>query len=468
MGKVSVLIEREVDLADAFALFDAALTSEDEAHKQAESLAEDLSGFGLELTGDTIPIPYFGKGVIQGKGKRDESAKAPLGFAAFSSLEENPDEHSERQIFSCDVDESSLEDLRNKPGVTVWPNSELTLYSCGCCCDSGSDVIDSARSWHNRIDCSPFRPAATIADIRCLLGVGSVWCHGFRGQNVGVAVIDEGVNGATYPVVGGFSRPGAQLPGSAAITSHGSMCAADVLVAAPAAKIYDYPFLGIPNSGGAITMFNAALNERRRTGYPQITTNSYGFVWIPPKSTSPNHEIHDIDHPLHRKIREVIAAGMTTFFAAGNCGKQCPSGRCRANSVGPGKSIHASSALHDVITIAAVNSRHERIGYSSQGPGMFTKHKPDFSAYSHFYGNIGPGRPAGGDASRFDNGTSAATPVAAGVAALLLSAFPDLTPKEMNEALKAGRIDIGRPGWDYDTGYGVVNAAASFARLSAK
>jgi subtilisin family serine protease len=212
-------------------------------------------------------------------------------------------------------------------------------------------------------------------------------------------------------------------------------------------------------------MFQAVLEQRRRDGTPQIANNSYGFVGIPPRDSFPTHEIHDLNHPLHRKVREVITSGCTTFFAAGNCGSECPSGACHPSGIGAGRSIHGSNALKEVITIAAVNSRHDRIGYSSQGPGMFERQKPDLACYSHFFGNFGPGRPAGGDLNSFDNGTSAATPVAAGVAALLLSAFPGMTPVRMRQALLAGAIDIGRPGWDAETGFGVINAGASYQFL---
>ena len=65
----------------------------------------------------------------------------------------------------------------------------------------------------------------------------------------------------------------------------------------------------------------------------------------------------------------------------------------------------------------------------------------------------------------FDNGTSAATPTAAGVAALMLSRFPSVKPERLRDALKAGAIEIGQPGWDALTGHGAVNAAATYARL---
>jgi subtilisin family serine protease len=314
------------------------------------------------------------------------------------------------------------------------------------------------------VDCRPFKPAASIDEIRELLGVSPLFNKDFRGRGVVVGIIDEGVNGDEYPVDDGFVRTGAPAPGSAPIASHGSMCAADVLIAAPDARLYDYPFLGQPRSGGALAMFQAVLEHRRLDGTPHLTNNSYGFTGVPPKAQFPNHEVFDIDHPVHRKVREVIVSGAAAFFAAGNCGEACPSGNCQATGIGPGHSIHGSNSLVEVITIAAVNSRHERIGYSSQGPGMFEPTKPDLAAYSHIFGNFGPGRP-GGTEVPFDNGTSAATPVAAGVGALLLSARPDITPAQLRDALIEGATPVGQPGWNADFGHGVLHAGSAFSAL---
>lgn len=461
MPKISVLIEVESSSRDAFALHAAAFESVTESIKQSEALIEDLGDFGLEVMGDFAPVPMFSQ----------ETVFAPIemeGFAAFASLTENPDRESSSMVIAAEVEAARLDKLKSRSGGKVWPNSALTLLSESADRASSAEMeghlFDLARSGGG-VDCRPFRPAVTIDVIRTLLGVDAVWRDGFRGQNVVVGIIDEGVDGTVYPVVGGFSRPDARPPGAAPITSHGSMCAADVLVAAPAAKIYDYPFLGVPNSGGALQMFQAVLDQRRHDGTPHLTNNSYGFVGVPPRLSAPNHEIWDINHPLHRKVREVVASGAACFFAAGNCGSDCPSGKCHLSGIGPGKSIHASNSLEEVITVAAVNSRHERIGYSSQGPGMFEKRKPDVAAYTHFFGNFGPGRPGGEADSPFDNGTSAATPVAAGVAALLMSAVKSLTTDRLRAALVAGAVDIGKQGWDNETGHGVINAAAAYAFL---
>ena len=465
MARVNVLLEVKREQSEAFAMHGAAIESIEETLNQAESVVADLTGYGLEVTDEIAPVPLFPDRVVQ----------EDPGFITFASEEENRDVTAESVVVAAEVERASLEELSAEDNVTVWANSELTFFD-GCGCEgersvaeldggpSGTafseDLFDMALS-AGGIDCRPYRPAVTMRVIRDLLGVRRAWNHGFRGQNVVVGIIDEGVN-RLYPVVGGLTHPDVPRPGSAPISSHGSMCAADVLVAAPAAKLYDYPFLGVPRSGGALAMFQAVLDQRRRDGTPHLTNNSYGFVGRPRREQAPNHEIWDINHPMHRKVREVIASGAPAFFAAGNCGADCPSGKCDPSGIGPEKSIHASNSLAEVITVAAVNSRHQRIGYSSQGPGGFEQQKPDVASYSHLFGNFGPGRPADGGTSSFDNGTSAATPVAAGVGALLMSAFPGLRPDRLKQALIAGAINLGTPGWDADTGFGVVNAASSY------
>lgn len=464
MTKVSVLIEVDATHNEAFAAFEDAVGSETESTRQHEQLLEPLAGLDIELEGDAIPVPMF-------IAPAAATAAVPTGFEAFSVPETNPDMTSATVVVSALVDSATLDELNARADVRVWPNSELTIFADWdpALRDVQDEPTESvavldAPGAPAGLDCRPFKPGIDVDSIRELLNVAAAWDDGFRGEGVVVGIIDEGIDGTVYPVIGGFSRPGAQAPGTAPITSHGSMCAADVLVAAPDAKLYDYPFLGIPNSGGALAMFQAVLDQRRVDGTPHLTSNSYGFVGVPPQDQFPTHEIWDLDHPLHRKVREVIASGAPTFFAAGNCGENCPSGACKPTGIGPGRSIHGSNSLAEVITIAAVNSRHERIGYSSQGPGMFEGEKPDLSAYSHLFGNFGPGRPGGDADAPFDNGTSAATPVAAGVAALLVSARQGVTPDQIRVALVEGATSDGL-GWNAGFGRGVINAGAAYEAL---
>jgi subtilisin family serine protease len=58
----------------------------------------------------------------------------------------------------------------------------------------------------------------------------------------------------------------------------------------------------------------------------------------------------------------------------------------------------------------------------------------------------------------FFNGTSAATPLVAGTAALILSQDPTLSPAEVKERLEATAKDLGAPGHDTAYGWGRIDA----------
>jgi PKD repeat protein len=70
-----------------------------------------------------------------------------------------------------------------------------------------------------------------------------------------------------------------------------------------------------------------------------------------------------------------------------------------------------------------------------------------------------------GDYSGFFNGTSCATPYAAGVAALIKSANPTWTPTQIRDQLVNTAADVtsveSGSGWDRYTGYGMIDAAAA-------
>ncbi len=51
-----------------------------------------------------------------------------------------------------------------------------------------------------------------------------------------------------------------------------------------------------------------------------------------------------------------------------------------------------------------------------------------------------------------------ASPHATGVAALVLSKNPGLTPDQVRQVLRGSAQDLGTPGWDPLFGYGRVNA----------
>jgi hypothetical protein len=72
------------------------------------------------------------------------------------------------------------------------------------------------------------------------------------------------------------------------------------------------------------------------------------------------------------------------------------------------------------------------------------------------------------DADDFPNfsGTSAAAPHVAAVAALMLQANPSLTPAQITDALQTSAIDMLTPGFDFDSGFGLVDAVGALQQVS--
>lgn len=436
MTMIPVILERAQPNPNAFRAFSNDTMSSGRADESKANFLQDLSDFDITYNSATPPVPLFD--TSSGLDELVSLSSHSKNFSQPPSAD--VDFASQSVALAATINESDVQKLEER-GIKVWPDEAMGLMQTGT-------------------DCRPFEPAVNVARIRRELGVSVAFNAGYTGDDVVVAIVDEGVNDY-YPIIGGSSSPNTPKPGSAPITSHGSMCAADVGIAAPGAKLLDYPLIN-PRTSNQLAVLQEILTEKKTSGRPHIANNSYGFYAL---STDPRHPGRDPNHPFNRKILELVRAGIICFFAAGNCGPDCPSGNCDSSATGPNRSINGANSMAEVITIAAVNANRVRIGYSSVGPGLLDPQKPDLAAYSHFYGNFGPGRPAGGTAGDFDNGTSAASPVAAGVAALLLSKQPDISPAAMKQLLIDGAIDAPTGNFDHLVGHGTIHAGNSFGLL---
>jgi len=300
------------------------------------------------------------------------------------------------------------------------------------------------------------------------LGVGALRKAKLSGKGVRIAVVDTGIDGSRIPVSGGWSPDPNYKPGTAEL-DHGTMVAFDARISAPESEILDYALLRSKEEtwtgflSDALSVYADMLDLLQREPGPLVVNNSWGMFDRSEDAPigSPENYSANPDHPFNQIVGTLVAAGADVLFAAGNCGKPCPDGRCGSGDTGPGASIHGANSHPDVITVAAITTDGRRLGYSSQGPGALYKRKPDIAAYSHF---------SGSGVYEADAGTSAASPVAAGVVALLRQKFSNatLSPEAMKGLIQKTAVDINKDGWDFDLGYGAIDARRAFKALSKK
>ena len=144
--------------------------------------------------------------------------------------------------------------------------------------------------------------------------------------------------------------------------------------------------------------------------------------------------------------------------------------------------VNIYSALPEVIAVGACTSQDQHSSYSNQGMEVtvcapsngdwpvlaaraFWDPGKDKEVGENRYWDDGRSR---GNAYKHFGGTSAATPIVAGVCALMLSANPNLTAREVKDILIQTADKIG-PAWEYSGGhsrkfgYGRVNAERAVA-----
>ncbi len=113
----------------------------------------------------------------------------------------------------------------------------------------------------------------------------------------------------------------------------------------------------------------------------------------------------------------------------------------------------------DVIAVGAVDAKRKIAGFSSPGPTADGRIKPEVCAMG-VKNFVAMSSPTSGDAAyAMGNGTSYATPLAAGVVALLLEAHPEWTVAQVRDALMSTADQAASPNNDY--GWGIINAPAA-------
>ncbi len=313
---------------------------------------------------------------------------------------------------------------------------------------------------------SPTSAIGSYQDVMQKLNLAGLHSVQLDGRGVKLMVVDTGIDQTIVGVSGGWSPNPSVAPGNSQ-PDHGTMVAFDACIAAPKAIVLDYPLLKSTGGGtwvgllsDAIRAFSEIMIAVLQTPGPAVVVNSWGMYDRSQDAPVGNPQNYSANprHPFNQIVTALVGAGIDVVFAAGNCGSTLPNQMCGLNDRGPGNSIHGANSHPEVITVGAVTVNDDELGYSSEGPGGLTSQKPDVAGFSHF---------AGSGVWPVDTGTSAACPVVAGVVAALRSktSIRSLSPAQLKAVLMKSARDVGAPGWDPQTGWGVVDAGAALTML---
>ncbi len=324
--------------------------------------------------------------------------------------------------------------------------------------------------------CPGSGPVGTHVDVENLLCVSKMKARGMTGEGVYVAIVDTGVNMAHLASKGktpGFNAAWSWKPATSTITvgnapvGHGTMCAFDVCIAAPKCTLLDIALLTTRATGptvmagflsDAILAYNHLIKficRQRRPGENAslVVNNSWGMFhpsWDYPQGHPGNYS-HNPNHPFNKIVQKLALLGADIIFAAGNCGPECPDGRCQGVT---NAGIYGANSSPYVTSVAGIATNMDRVGYSNKGPGNLTPKKPDITGFTHF---------AGSGVYSADGGTSAACPVVAGVYAAirtvrpLIPGSPTRTSTAIRNIVTSTAKDVGSIGYDYFYGFGVID-----------
>lgn len=303
-----------------------------------------------------------------------------------------------------------------------------------------------------------------------------VWAMGITGAGILVSHMDSGVNG-THPALAGrwrgsYGYPAAacwlDLAGSTSAPTdtygHGTQTMSIILGAAPGDTVgvawgarYISSRLNFSNGTTTVTTALTALNwlidpdgnPATFDDVPRVLSNSWG---LDPTVFGACNTV------LNAALDNCEAAGIAVFWAAGN------EGEFGAQTI----RVPADRAVSETSSFAVgafdhlVDSLYYR---SSRGPSQCStdpnlRIKPEL---------VAPGRNVRaaslGSSYATNSGTSYSVAHAAGVAALMLEANPELSADSLRRLLLMTAADKGSPGNDNAYGYGQVDAL--FAVLGA-
>ncbi|MGQ0537088.1 MAG: S8 family peptidase [Methanobacteriota archaeon] len=297
-------------------------------------------------------------------------------------------------------------------------------------------------------------------------GDGAIRNGGASGRGVAVAVLDSGIDG-THPdlqrkVIASYDAtaprsPSPPLPGSGVPVvpeytgGHGTHVAGIVAGTGTQSR---GRYMGIAPGASIV---NVKVFDRTTDGSASRVLS--GIDWVLDRKDeygirvmqmSLGGEPTDGTDAVSRAINVATARGVLTVAAAGNHGPD-------------ERSVRVPGVAARALTVGAVDKSLRIASFSSRGPTLDDRAKPDLSAPGVQITSTLPVTAGRGDHYGALTGTSMASPHAAGAAALLFEVNPRLSPEMAKWILLATSAGAGpQPHrWDAGYGWGLLNVEAA-------
>ncbi len=278
----------------------------------------------------------------------------------------------------------------------------------------------------------------------------SAYNKGATGQGVKIAVIDSGINPNLPEFAGKIDPASRDVAGSRGISDsdgHGTAVSAVAAAARDGSGIMGVAF------GSTILSFNTedATDCDEEDGCQHKDPDIVKAIDLARQNGARVINISlggpDPSAAINAAIARAAADGIIIVMSAGNSGDE-PGGE------NPESFALSASAAGNVIMAGAMDSNRNMAGFSNRaGTGA--------SRYLTALGSRVRAPDHTGDYFLW-SGTSFSAPVISGAAALLASAFPNLTGQQILEILLSSADDAGAPGTDPIFGRGILNIDRAF------
>jgi subtilisin family serine protease len=278
------------------------------------------------------------------------------------------------------------------------------------------------------------------------LGAVQAWDTTTGSPTIITVVLDSGVQSSHPDLIGRIVTPGLDATGQGGAGEPVSPC--DRHGTAVSGCIV----ASINNGVGVVGIAPNTKVAAARVSIPNVPCNGSGtfqsswiansLAWaqsIGARVTNTSLSLSPSSSIVTAAYESTYAAGVIHFASAMN------------NGVG---SVSYPASIPVVNSVAALDPDGNRSGFSNWGPGLdFSSPGSDIVTTDR----TGSDGYVPGDYV-YTSGTSFASPYAAGVAALILSQRPSLTPSQVETIMQSTARDLGTPGYDTDFGHGLVRA----------